>query len=251
MAQGVTSDVISVLSVAVSTERRKARRFMQNSFPADTAITPPTNGLVDATIHAWNTRHHLVLRPDDIWLAIISQLGFYIDAHAEELRAFFVAHNLKDKKDLVVEQDAHPDHADYGQFKFATQMCAVVARNVNDAMLVLWVIPGFLTTTDVDCVAAAAAAVHRYSWALWRGILATWYTFACATWAAVPVIVVWKDAGVVVEDRKCRMVAGPVGMRPGKYAGVGVRLDGSEPPRVSESRGGSGPPMSDLEARKR
>src|SRR5205085_1689909 len=131
----VSSDASHLLRSAARTESGYVTRHMQDSFPEGTKLTPSVNGLVDAAITAWNTHHHLVLRPDDIWVAIISQLGFYIDAHAEELRDFFVAH--AGKKELEVEQITDPDHADYGQF--ARQMAAKISETVNDPTLVPWI----------------------------------------------------------------------------------------------------------------
>ncbi|KAF8887882.1 hypothetical protein CPB84DRAFT_1786686 [Gymnopilus junonius] len=34
------------------------------------------NGFVDTVISAYNEHHHLVLRPDDVWIAISGQLNF-------------------------------------------------------------------------------------------------------------------------------------------------------------------------------
>lgn len=45
----------------------------------ETHITPSGNGLVWAAYHAYSTHHHLIIRPEDVWFAIISQLGFYIN----------------------------------------------------------------------------------------------------------------------------------------------------------------------------
>lgn len=50
------------------------------------------NGFVNAIVEAFNHHHHLVVRPDDIWLAILTQFSSYVNAHAEELRGHFVAH---------------------------------------------------------------------------------------------------------------------------------------------------------------
>jgi len=82
------------------------------SRPATTSQpTPPTppphpihassNGFVHAAIMAYNQHHHLRIRPDDIWFALLSQLGFYINARAEDLRSLFVAHNEKKQLTLV------------------------------------------------------------------------------------------------------------------------------------------------------
>ncbi|KAK0705603.1 hypothetical protein B0H67DRAFT_546721 [Lasiosphaeris hirsuta] len=157
--QATTKDPASALREAASIESDKVERLMQCSF--DTEVTPSANGLVDAAIEAWNNHHHLVLRPDDVWLAIISQLGFFINLHAEELRAFFVAH--QGQKLLEVSQYAHPDAADYASF--ANQMAAEIAKNVNDPDLVPWIMPDFSTTTDTDRVAASVllmGAMQKY-----------------------------------------------------------------------------------------
>lgn len=54
-------------------------------------------------VHAYSQHHHLELRPDDIWICIISQLSIYVNAHAEELRSMFVSRS--GKKELVVRAD--------------------------------------------------------------------------------------------------------------------------------------------------
>ncbi|KAK1751141.1 hypothetical protein QBC47DRAFT_392315 [Echria macrotheca] len=348
-----SNDAVRVLRSAASVEASKAKKLMSSSFSKSTPeVTPSTNGLVSAVVEAWNKHHHLVLRPDDIWIAIISQLGFFIDAHAEELRSFFVAH--KGKRELKVVQDNLPDidSADFGQF--ATDMAGEIAKNVNDPELVPWVIPNFSTTTDTDRIASSVllmGAMKKYfdylfcctgcgipsvtllgtrdDWVelqaridkipnlggeavefhrllkpiarhmvqsfderqsdevlkFWRVIasweppsymfsgrdipaqISGWITTFCfwdhegrknklggrygerlsryldgveykglsdddkvAGWAAVPVKVTYEVAGVVVEERQCRMVAGSIGMRPGKHAEMGVSLVGPAPP---------------------
>ncbi|GAB1311781.1 hypothetical protein MFIFM68171_01991 [Madurella fahalii] len=339
-----------MLSSAASVEARNLKSFMDSSFSKSTpAVTPSTNGLVSAVVEAWNNHHHLVLRPDDIWIAVISQLGFFVNAHAEELRSFFVAHG--GQRELTVKQFAHPDNADYG--RFATNMANELSKNVNDSELVPWIIPNFSTTTDTDRVAASVVlmgAMKKYfsynfccsscgipsvtllgtrdDWAelqaridkipnlggeavefhrllkpiarhmvlsfdepqstavleFWRLIaswepprymfsgpdipaqISGWITTFCfwdaeghrnqlggtygeqlsryldgveykglsddkkvAGWAAVPVKVTHEVEGVIVEERKCRMVAGSIGMRPGKHTEMSVRLDGPAP----------------------
>jgi hypothetical protein len=54
-------------------------------------ISTSTNGLVYAAYHAYSSHHNLALRPDDIWLAILCQTGYFINAHAEDLRHLFVS----------------------------------------------------------------------------------------------------------------------------------------------------------------
>ena len=69
-------------------------------------INPSKNGFVDACITAYNQHHHLVIRPDDVWAAIISQFSFYVNAHAEELQDTFVPAHKRKKLKIAVSSDA-------------------------------------------------------------------------------------------------------------------------------------------------
>ncbi len=64
------------------------------SFQGD--VHPTTNnGFVSTVIKCYNQHHNLVLRPDDIWIAIMSQFSLYINANAEEFRNKFVSFDGK------------------------------------------------------------------------------------------------------------------------------------------------------------
>lgn len=58
------------------------------------------NGFVYAVYEAYNDHHHLTIRPEDVWFAIILQLSFYINANAEKFRSFFVSH--EGKKETII-----------------------------------------------------------------------------------------------------------------------------------------------------
>ena len=77
-------------------------QLIQSSFQdgADATFRPATNGFVYAAIQAYSEHRHLAIRPEDVWLAILTQLSSYINAHSEELRGSFVAH--EGKKELVI-----------------------------------------------------------------------------------------------------------------------------------------------------
>ncbi|CAN9265040.1 unnamed protein product [Alternaria alternata] len=55
-------------------------------------IVESNNGFVHAAFTAYSRHHHLVIRPEDVWFAIRSQLNVYINANAEALRDHFVSH---------------------------------------------------------------------------------------------------------------------------------------------------------------
>ncbi|KAJ7664873.1 hypothetical protein B0H17DRAFT_1171476 [Mycena rosella] len=111
-------------------------------------VIPKPNGFVDTIISAYNQHHALVLRPDDVWLAILTQFNFYVNANAELLRANFVAHD--GKKELVVMTDAFDDFG-----RLAREMVDLIEKNVVDPSLRAWALPDFTTTTENDTTVSA------------------------------------------------------------------------------------------------
>ncbi|CAF9928181.1 MAG: hypothetical protein HETSPECPRED_006766 [Heterodermia speciosa] len=87
-----------------------SKSIIQSSFEFDTetSISPPKHGFVDAATDAYTYHHHLTLRPEDIWFAILTQLGLQINEHAEELRSFFVAH--EGQKELWITYESGSIH---------------------------------------------------------------------------------------------------------------------------------------------
>ena len=56
----------------------RCRELLQTSLvkPNFSAIHEQGNGFVDAVLAAYNQHHHLILRPDDVWIAILAQFNF-------------------------------------------------------------------------------------------------------------------------------------------------------------------------------
>ncbi|KAI0760356.1 hypothetical protein C8Q74DRAFT_1295634 [Fomes fomentarius] len=105
---------------------------------------PVSNGFVHAMLTAYGSHHHLRIRPDDVWLAILIQLSFYVGAHAEELRSYFVAHD--GQKTLRIKSEAsRRDRA-----HMAREFASLIHENVVDSTLVEWILPDFTTTTLKD-----------------------------------------------------------------------------------------------------
>lgn len=114
-------------------------------------IAPKKNGFINTVITAYNHHHHLVIRPDDVWIAILNQFNYYVNAHAEELRDRFVSH--KGKKKLVVSAVGSRYTVDFGDL--ARQMTELIDENVVDKELKDWIIPNFSTTRHNDIVVSA------------------------------------------------------------------------------------------------
>ena len=94
----------------------------------------------------------MVIRPEDVWLTILIQFSFYVNAHAEELRDSFVAH--EDKKELeIVFHSGNRFTVD--QSLFARRMTELMHDNIVDSELRTWILPSFSTTTLNDITVAS------------------------------------------------------------------------------------------------
>jgi hypothetical protein len=109
------------------------------------------NGFVNGAVVAYSKHFHLIIRPEDVWFSILTQLSFYINANSEQLRDKFVAHS--GQKELLAVQMATLKTADYG--KLAFDMGKIIQENVIDPELREWMMPAFSTTTKEDEVVAS------------------------------------------------------------------------------------------------
>ncbi|KAI9675291.1 MAG: hypothetical protein M1817_001194 [Caeruleum heppii] len=109
------------------------------------------NGFVNAVLDAYNAHHALIIRPDDVWITILSQFNLYVNANAERLRSLFVAH--EGRKTLIVNAAGTRYNVDFGSM--AEQMSGEVEKNVVDPAFKDWVLPNFTTTTHNDVVVSS------------------------------------------------------------------------------------------------
>lgn len=65
------------------------------SSPIKPGLRGSKNGLMGAMEHAYSNHIPLVLRPDDLWIAIAAAFGNYVITHAEAMRSTFVSHEGK------------------------------------------------------------------------------------------------------------------------------------------------------------
>ena len=124
-------------------------------------VVASESGFVRGAIEAYNNHHDLVLRPDDIWLAILIQFGLYVDGNAEELRSSFVKHD--GQKELVVDASGTLRTVDFGAL--SKQMVDKMDEYLVDPSLKHWVLPSFSTTTDHDVIVGSVvlmATMKKY-----------------------------------------------------------------------------------------
>ncbi|GLB12572.1 hypothetical protein AtubIFM57258_010256 [Aspergillus tubingensis] len=155
----------SLLEESCPENARRCKQLFQSSFTpeqlAETHISSSSNGLVNAVYRAYSNHHHLILRPEDVWFAILSQLSFYINAHAEDLRSHFVAHEGKEEVSVTAVGTVYS--VDFGAL--AVQMTEAIQEKVVDPDLRTWLMPAFSTTTVSDQIIAAVlmmGAMQQY-----------------------------------------------------------------------------------------
>ncbi|KAI4171513.1 MAG: hypothetical protein LQ343_004251 [Gyalolechia ehrenbergii] len=146
-------DSLDLLKQSCRRESEACKELLQSSLnPKEQGpIAPSSNGLVHGAIQAYSRHHCLHIRPEDVWFAILSQLSLYINAHAEELRGQFVAH--EGKKELELRYVGNRYSFDFGIF--AKQMGELIEQNVKDPEIRRWMLPAFTTTTKNDVVVAS------------------------------------------------------------------------------------------------
>ncbi|KAG8672561.1 hypothetical protein FPOAC2_05955 [Fusarium poae] len=163
---------------------RHCQRIIQTSFDNNTLqgqhISPSENGFVWSAYHAYSQHHHLTIRPEDVWFAILTQISFYINAHAEDLRAFFVDH--EGQKELEVFGLGDLQSANFGAL--AKQMAGLISKNVKDPGLGSWVMPGFSTTSHTDQVVASV---------LFMGAMQKYFSYTMTLTCGIPSVTLLGD----------------------------------------------------------
>ncbi|KAG2091026.1 uncharacterized protein F5147DRAFT_780138 [Suillus discolor] len=147
------------------------RTSLPTNLDAVRDIMPKPNGFVHTVLEAYNNHRALILRPDDVWTAILIQFSFFVSAHAEQLSGHFAAHG---REELIIIGDRNRHTADYAFL--ARQMLDLMHTRVVDPMLRDWIMPEFSTTTDVDRTVYAMSMMatmkeyFRYKFVLRCGI---------------------------------------------------------------------------------
>jgi len=108
--------------------------------------SPIDNGLLGAMYEAYSNHIPLVLRPDDVWLAITAAFAHYVNHHSAEMRAKFVKHD--GKKELVVITG--PQKIDENYWKYVTEQMLEKMQEYTTADVREWMVPAFSTTTNKD-----------------------------------------------------------------------------------------------------
>lgn len=132
----------------------------QSPVPAN-AIRVGKSGLLETIALAYSYHVPLVLRPDDIWTAIILSFGRYVQTHAEQMRTLFVGPQsgpVQGRKELVInatELGHFPEtEADW---TFLMRRITETIHGATNSDITRWMEPTFTTTRDVDRIIANCA----------------------------------------------------------------------------------------------
>ena len=151
---------------------------------------PTHNGFLDAILLAYNNHHALILTPDDVWLAIMTQFSFFMEKNGETMREKFVS--FPGQKTLVVKTGGSLATANW------TQLCDMFSEklvaNIEDPSIREWVIPNFSTTTPTHRLAGCITLFSA---------MKTYFRYRAVFMCGIPKITI---EGTVLdwEDIECR-----------------------------------------------
>lgn len=178
-------------------EYKSCHEIIQSSFDrnSDNSIYSSSNGFVSAAVEAYSYHQYLLIRPEDVWFAILTQLSVYINKHPEELREKFVAH--QGKIDLEVVRVGNRNTVDHTSvIEETTQL---IEKNIVDPELRRWIMPAFTTTSRNDEVVASI---------LMMGALQKYFTYSCKVACGIPSVTLlgersdWVDILARLEKLK-------------------------------------------------
>lgn len=137
-------------------KKSKAVNILQGTnfvteFP-DSISRMQSSSFVDTVFYSYQKHHNLIIRPDDVWIAIAIQFSLYVNANAEDLRKLFV--NFEGKKDLEVKFTVPVDQVPIDEF--IKKIVTLISENINPSIYD-WISPNFTTTTQNDKLTTGVA----------------------------------------------------------------------------------------------
>jgi len=103
---------------------------------------PLMGGLTELLFRAYSKHYWVELTPDQVWAAIATQLAFYVNARAEELRERLVSHKGQMELEVTMPGTVHTCRYD----KFVEELIPLIDEQLKDD-LAEWFMPKFSTTT--------------------------------------------------------------------------------------------------------
>ena len=124
----------------------KLGKAEDESSPETCFIPELENGLAGVAFESYNRHHELILKPDDIWIAIGTVFAGFVDRNHESMKDTFVNH--EGKIELVAKQMAQSIyHADFDDL--ISQVTTQIEKNTKNEVR-KWMECDFSTTTDLS-----------------------------------------------------------------------------------------------------
>jgi hypothetical protein len=143
----------------------------------DDNILATSDSFVRGVLEAYARHMHLVLRPEEVWFAILTQMNFYMARNAEAVRHLFVSH--QGQEDIVIEEEVMTPRL-LGKFASAIQ------KRIKTPWLREWILPDFSTTTAGD---------HLTAHCLMMGLMQKYFHYYNAITCGIPSITLLGELG--------------------------------------------------------
>ncbi|KAL4063325.1 hypothetical protein J3A83DRAFT_4466444 [Scleroderma citrinum] len=72
-------------------------------------VIPQRNGFMHIVLECYNECHALTIRPDDVWIAVITQFSCFLNGNADASQSLFVLHDGKKKLSMDIYQEGRED----------------------------------------------------------------------------------------------------------------------------------------------
>ncbi|EGC29632.1 hypothetical protein DICPUDRAFT_42586 [Dictyostelium purpureum] len=155
------------------------------------------HSFVLSCLKAYNEHHHLTIRPDDIWMCIVSQFSLYANKYSDKIKHKFVDSLLQEKKELDISVENPILKAPFDQLILL--FIDKIKENIKDPSFVDWMIPKFSTTTHNDTLAFTAALMSS---------ITKYFNFSFSTYCGLPKVTLhgtvedWVDIKNRIERLK-------------------------------------------------
>jgi hypothetical protein len=107
-------------------------------------IYPSSSSFIHGSIDAWAQHQHLVLKPEEVWFQILTQMNFYMKNNAESLRHLFVSHAEREEIEIV----------GFDWESILLRFKDEIQARVKTDWLLDWIMPDFSTTVKSDIMTA-------------------------------------------------------------------------------------------------
>ncbi|KID83848.1 hypothetical protein MGU_08933 [Metarhizium guizhouense ARSEF 977] len=162
---GTSQDRPRAVALDLIPDRAKRWRVLHTSVSDadDGTVVPHSNGFVCTVLRAWQQDQHLELRPDDVWLSVLTQFSFYLNGEnrSEALRDRFVNYAGRRRLEIAYPHCQTVEQVDVPAM--TQRFVDMIREHLVDETLADWLLPVFSTTLPRDKTVAAAAFLGTMS----------------------------------------------------------------------------------------